>query len=170
MTLTTKQERFCQEYLIDCNGTQAAIRAGYSPAYANTQASKMLALEEIKKRIEELQADRQLRTEIKADRVVNELALIAFSNISDFIEVVDSFPVVKSLENIDPEKMKAIKTIKTSRDGSVTIELHNKLGALVELSKIMGLVSDLNIAIATFHKYGILVKQNGNGEWYIDPM
>ena len=40
--LTAKQQRFVDEYLIDLNATQAAIRAGYTPKYANTNASKLL--------------------------------------------------------------------------------------------------------------------------------
>ena len=42
MALTDKQKRFCDEYLIDLNATQAAIRAGYTEKYANTNASKLL--------------------------------------------------------------------------------------------------------------------------------
>jgi len=55
--LTAKQQRFCDEYLIDLNATQAAIRAGYSSKYANTNASKLLQIttikEFIKKRMDE---------------------------------------------------------------------------------------------------------------------
>ena len=42
LKLTNKQRKFCDEYLIDCNGTQAAIRAGYSPKTANEQAAKLM--------------------------------------------------------------------------------------------------------------------------------
>lgn len=42
MRLTDKQRKFCDEYLIDLNATQAAIRAGYTEKYANTNASKLL--------------------------------------------------------------------------------------------------------------------------------
>ena len=53
--LTAKRERFCQEYVIDCNGTQAAIRAGYSKNGADVQAIRMLRNARIKERIAELQ-------------------------------------------------------------------------------------------------------------------
>lgn len=52
--LTNKQKRFCEEYLIDLNGTQAAIRAGYSAATANEQASRLLANVKVKNKIDEL--------------------------------------------------------------------------------------------------------------------
>lgn len=53
--LTAKQDRFCDEYLIDCNGTQAAIRAGYSERTANRIASQLLAKREIQEAISERQ-------------------------------------------------------------------------------------------------------------------
>ena len=51
--MTDKQKRFADEYIVDCNATQAAIRAGYSEKYANTNASKLLQNTTIKRRIEE---------------------------------------------------------------------------------------------------------------------
>lgn len=53
--LSGKRERFCREYIIDCNGTQAAIRAGYSEKTANPQSARLLVNVSIKKRIKELQ-------------------------------------------------------------------------------------------------------------------
>ena len=53
--LTAKQDRFCDEYLIDCNGTQAAIRSGYSERTANRIASQLLAKREIQEAISERQ-------------------------------------------------------------------------------------------------------------------
>lgn len=47
LKLTKKQRKFADEYLIDCNGTQAAIRAGYSPKTANEQAAKLMANKKI---------------------------------------------------------------------------------------------------------------------------
>lgn len=53
MKLTAKQKRFCEEYLIDCNATQAAIRAGYSPKGINKRVSRMMANDGIKTYIDE---------------------------------------------------------------------------------------------------------------------
>lgn len=58
--MTDKQERFCEEYMIDLNATQAAIRAGYSPKTANEQGSQLLAKLSIQNRIAQLQAVRAL--------------------------------------------------------------------------------------------------------------
>jgi hypothetical protein len=55
--LTAKQAAFCREYIVDCNGTQAAIRAGFSERTAQEQASQMLALPHIDAEVARLQAD-----------------------------------------------------------------------------------------------------------------
>ena len=76
--MTDKQARFCEEYMIDLNATQAAIRAGYSPKTANEQAARLLANVSIQNRIAQLQAEQSRRTGVSADRVVRELAKVAF--------------------------------------------------------------------------------------------
>lgn len=76
--LTDKQERFCQEYLIDLNGTQAAIRAGYSENSAGQIAEQNLKKLEIQDRIKELQQQIALRLEITQDWVLKR-----FKDISD---------------------------------------------------------------------------------------
>ena len=71
--LTLKQARFCEEYLIDLNATQAAIRAGYAAKSANTDGPRMLVNAGIQARIAELQAERSRRTDIRADDVLRTL-------------------------------------------------------------------------------------------------
>ena len=74
--MTEKQQRFCQEYLIDLNTTQAAIRAGYSKKTTNEQAARKLAKVSIQKHLQILMDKRSGRTQVDADRVVRELACI----------------------------------------------------------------------------------------------
>lgn len=80
MALTDRQRRFCQEYLTDLNGTQAATRAGYSAKTANEQAARLLANVSVRAEIERLQEERAARTGVTTDRVVQELAKVAFSD------------------------------------------------------------------------------------------
>lgn len=68
-----RRRRFCEEYLIDLNGTQAAIRAGYSPKSARTTASRLLADENISRVLAELRDQQSKRLEINADYVLNGL-------------------------------------------------------------------------------------------------
>ena len=74
--LTEKQRRFVDEYLIDLNATQAAIRAGYSAKTANEQGARLLANVSIQQAISEKMAERSKRTGVNQDRVVQELAKI----------------------------------------------------------------------------------------------
>ena len=78
--LTEKQKRFCEEYLIDLNATQAAIRAGYSAKTANRIAAENLSKLDIQKYISQLQNSQSERTQITADTVLKELEKIALAD------------------------------------------------------------------------------------------
>ena len=71
--LTPKQEMFIREYLVDLNGTQAAIRAGYSAKTANEQSVRLLANVSIQKEISAAQQKREQRTEINADYILTTI-------------------------------------------------------------------------------------------------
>lgn len=75
--LTEKQKRFCEEYLIDLNATQAAIRAGYSKKTANRIAAENLSKPDIQLHLQELMRQRSERTGITADFVIEQLSHIA---------------------------------------------------------------------------------------------
>ncbi len=74
-------ERFLQEYAIDLNGTAAAIRAGYSEKSAHMRASLLLAKPHVKARLVEILAERMTRTHLAQDRVLEELAKLAFYDV-----------------------------------------------------------------------------------------
>ena len=94
--MNSKQQRFVEEYLIDLNATQAAIRAGYSPKTANVIGCENLSKPEISNAISRAMAERSRRTGISQDRVVQELAKIAFVNITD-ISMTWSFGMYPSV-------------------------------------------------------------------------
>lgn len=85
--LTKKNEVFCEEYLIDLNATQAAIRAGYSVDSAGSIGSELLKKPEIRARIDKAMAERSKRTGINADRVLRELGRLAFVDPSAVIDM-----------------------------------------------------------------------------------
>jgi len=68
--MTPRQERFCEEYLVDLNATQAATRAGYSARTANREGSRLLSNADIQARIAELRGAQSKRTLITADEVL----------------------------------------------------------------------------------------------------
>lgn len=75
-----KQERFCQEYIIDLNATAAAIRAKYSSRRASELGYQLLQKPTVKARIQELLSERAERTMISQDRVLLEIARLAFND------------------------------------------------------------------------------------------
>lgn len=84
--LTAKQKRFVEEYLIDLNATQAAIRAGYSERTAHSIGHELLRKPEIQAAIAEKMAERSKRVEVTADRVLEEWWAIATADPNELIE------------------------------------------------------------------------------------
>lgn len=140
--MTEKQKRFVDEYLIDLNATQAAIRAGYSPDSAKEIGSENLTKPNIAKAVEQALAERSRRTGVNADRVVRELAKIAFVNAG---EVVD-FDTALLRDKISDDDMAAIQSVKIKTFGEDGVErevkLADKLKALELLGKHLGLFKD----------------------------
>ena len=86
MALTAKQQAFVNEYLIDLNATQAAIRAGYSKKTANEQASRLLKVSKVKQAVAEAIAARSERTGIDADWVLTRLAGEATADLAELYD------------------------------------------------------------------------------------
>lgn len=107
--LTNKQKVFCQEYTIDVNATQAAIRAGYSKKNADVIGAELLGKTWVSAYIQELMDARANRTEIKADDILKELLLIAKTDLSKaYDETGNLLPIHK----IPEETRRAIAGIK----------------------------------------------------------
>lgn len=81
--LTPKQESFSLEYLVDLNATQAAIRAGYSPKWAGTNADKLLKNTNVAAAIADAKAERSNRTQITADKLLRHLADQVVADLAD---------------------------------------------------------------------------------------
>lgn len=145
MKLTDRQKVFCEEYLIDLNATQAAIRAGYSPATANRIGSRLLTNVVIRARVEKAMAERSKRTGINADRVLRELARIAFVNAADVIDF-QTATIVSGASEDDTAAIASfrVKTIPTTDGEGIEreIRLFDKLKALELLGKHLGLFNN----------------------------
>ena len=85
--LTAKQQRFVEEYLVDLNATQAAVRSGYSTDTARQMASENLSKPYIQSAITEARLAQQARTGITADRVLMEIANVALADARELVEV-----------------------------------------------------------------------------------
>ena len=93
--LTAKQEAFCREYLIDLNGTQAALRAGYSKKGAHVQAAQLLSNPKVSECLQEMLKKRAERTEIDADWVLKRLAQDATADLADLYDETGQLKAVK---------------------------------------------------------------------------
>lgn len=143
--LTKKQKMFCDEYLIDLNATQAAIRAGYSSESAKEIGSENLTKPNIRAYIDKEIAERSKRTGINQDRVIRELARIAFIKADDVINIntanvkenanQDDLAVIQSVK---------VKTVPTKNGKGIEreIKLADKLKALELLGKHLGMFTD----------------------------
>lgn len=140
--MTKKQKRFCEEYLIDLNATQAAIRAGYSPDTAGAIGAENLTKPEIQRAVAKAMAERSRRTGVNAERVVLELAKVAFVNVGNVIDATDA--TIKT--DADPEDLAAIQSIKVKDMGDMGIEreirMADKLKALELLGRHLGMFND----------------------------
>lgn len=131
--LPDKQARFVEEYLIDLNATQAAIRAGYSEKTARQQAYQLLGRAHIQDAILEAKQRRTERTEVTQDAVVEELRRIAFSLMTNVASWSDGSVVLKDSADLPEEVVAAVAEINrtASRSGvNVKVKLHSKLKAL----------------------------------------
>lgn len=152
--MTAKQKRFCDEYLIDLNATQAAIRAGYSEKTAAEQGARLLVNVKVQTYIQKRKSDRERRTEITQDRVLNELAAIAFSNGANYSKIVKkrtydelgneveySDVEFKDTDELTAEQKKAISAIKQTKFG-IAVETCDKVKALELLGKHLGMFTE----------------------------
>lgn len=114
--LTEKQKVFVNEYLVDLNATRAykvAYKSCKKDETAAQAGSRLLRNVKVKEYIDKRMKDREIRTEITQDKVLQELAAIAFSNGSDFAEVVEEVITVNGEVVLDEEgKPKTYKTVK----------------------------------------------------------
>jgi phage terminase small subunit len=138
--LSDKQKRFCEEYVIDHIGSQAAIRCGYSAKTAEVQAARLLTYAKVKKYISELQSKISAKNEDLAQQVIDELAKLAFSNAQDF---VNGGNTILEIKHLDRNKTAAVSKIKTTvkGDGDIVSEIafHSKPQALEQLGRHLGI-------------------------------
>ncbi|UDL87756.1 terminase small subunit [Mesorhizobium sp. PAMC28654] len=153
--LTAKQQRFVDEYLIDLNGTQAAIRTGYSAKTAAEQASRLLANVRIAKAVAARQAAIAGTLGVTQERIVAELAKIAFADIRKAVSWGRS-PIDATSENarsnglgiypvelvpsdkIDDDTAAAVSEVSLTQTG-IKVKMHDKKSALVDLGKHLGM-------------------------------
>lgn len=144
--ISPKQKQFCKEYLIDHNGTRAAIRAGYSKKTARAQASMLLDKPHVAAYLAQLTKGRDMDLTITAERVLKEIARIAFADPSSY------FVPARSGHGGGPARMKDMDELTPDQRAAVAefdmatkkFKLYDKLNALEKLGKHLKLFTELH--------------------------
>ena len=142
--MTEKQKIFADEYLIDLNATRAYRKAYPSVKRDETAAqagSRMLRNVKVAAYIQERMQERQKRTEITQDRVLQELAAIAFAKATDYAEVKDECVKIKDTKDLDEQQIRALAGIKEGKFG-IEVKLNDKEKALELLGRHLGMFKD----------------------------
>lgn len=149
--------RFIAEFLIDENGTQAAIRAGYSPHSAHATACRLLKRDDVKTEIDAHQqriiAPLLDRYAVTNDKLIRELALLAFSNPADYVRIDDEGQAIIDLSDATRDQFAAITSMKSKvstrtigdvdiHERTTELRLASKRDALVDLARIHGLFKE----------------------------
>lgn len=158
MALNAKQQRFVDEYLVDLNATQAAIRAGYSENTASETGYENLNKPQIAEAITSAKAERSARTGITQDMVLSELAKIGFADIRKAVawgrhptdtesENADPsglrmYPVeLIASEDIDDDTAAAVSEVSLTQSG-IKIKMYDKKAALDSIGKHLGMFTE----------------------------
>lgn len=122
--LTPKQATFVSEYMLDLNATQAAIRAGYSAKTAKQAGTENLSKPAISSAIEARQRERLARTDVTADRVLQEIVSLAMVDATAFRQVKSLDDLAKLPEHV----RRAVVGWKTAADGTFEVKLAKQAG------------------------------------------
>lgn len=140
--LSIMQNRFCEEYVANGGtGTKAAEAAGYAASGSAATASRVLKMQEVAARMEELREEIRTDASITIFALVQELKGIAFSNIMDYLLVGGAGVSPKDIDNLPRHKQQAISelsAIPTEFGSSIKLRLHSKLAAIERLLKMIG--------------------------------
>jgi phage terminase small subunit len=136
--LTAKQQRFIEEYLIDLNATQAAIRAGYSAATARSVGSENLTKPAIAEALQKARNKLAESAGITAERVLKEYARLGFSDMRRYASWDGGLVTLRSSEEMTDDDAAAVLEVSQGQHG-VKLKLHDKKGALDSMAKHLGM-------------------------------
>ena len=147
--LTQKQRRFVEEYLVDLNATQAAIRAGYSKKTARAMGCENLTKPDIAEAIRQGAGQHLRRTGLQVDDVLEGFRRIAFADIRDAVEWGANGVTLRDSSELTDEQAFAVAEVGetvTQHGGSQRIKFHSKTQALEALGRYFALFKD-NLAV-----------------------
>lgn len=141
--MNRRMQLFVNEYLVSLNATEAARRAGYAERHAGLRGYALLRRPDVQLAIRAAMDARAERTGVSADRVVEELASIAFADMRNILEWGTDFVRLKPAESMTAFDRAAIKSISVRIGrrgcGHVRVRLHDKFSALYLLERHLGM-------------------------------
>lgn len=140
--MNPRQRRFVEEYLVDLNATRAAKRAGYAARSATDRGYRLLRKPEIAAAVAKAQKKRAARTRVSADRVVTELAKVAFGDPRRLLSWGPGGVVLRDsaeLTEAEAALVSEVSETRTAAGGTRKVKLHCKLAALNALGKHLAL-------------------------------
>ena len=143
--MTPKQERFVQEYLVDLNATQAAIRAGYSPNGAEVTGCKLLRVAKVREAVDAARDKLAAKAGVTAERIVEEYARLAFSDPRAVMKWGPDGVKLKPSDDLTDGEAALVAEVsqtETKDGGSMKVKLHDKKGALDSLARHLGMFID----------------------------
>jgi phage terminase small subunit len=144
--LTARQQRFVDEYMVDGNARRAAAAAGYSPASAKGLGYQQLQVPAVKAEIEARQRQRAERIGISAEEIIDELALIAFARMGDYVRPGPNGEPILDPMALGGGRSAALAEMDAGIDAGegapsikrVKVRLADKRAALVSLARLLG--------------------------------
>lgn len=180
--LNARERRFVEEYLLDLDPRRAALAAGYAETTAASKAYQWVRKSKEKPHvsiaIEAALADRSKRTQVTADQVMDELAKVGFSNLLDFFSITSDGEPYVDLSSVTREQAAVLAELQVddyvegrgddARDVKrVRVKLHDKLKALEQLAKHLGIADKLDVTSGGEKLQGAVVHvylpDNGRG-------
>ena len=151
LQLSPRRQRFVDEYMIDLCQSKAAARAGYSDMTARAQASLIMRDPIVQAAVRKRMQERVLATHINADRVVLELAKLAFANMADFVQKSENGDILFDFSTVTDDHLAAITELTVDEYADPTgkrqvtrtrFKLADKRAALVDLGRHIGMFKE----------------------------
>lgn len=136
--MTDMAWNFCHAYVRMGRKQAAALSVGCTQKSAASTATKWLKNPKVIKKIEQLKKKLNIKLELKAEDVIREYMRIAFTNLTDVVDISEGIPKLKELEAINPDHLAAIQAISQTANG-LKIKMHDKKGSLDSLSNHLGI-------------------------------
>jgi phage terminase small subunit len=140
--MTAKQLRFVEEYLVDLNASAAAKRAGYSDKTSDSIGFSLLRKIEIQQAIQSKRLERSAKTGITAERVIREIARVAFADPRDVMMWGEGGVTLRDSASLTDDQAAAVMEVSqtvSQAGGSLKVKMHNKVEALEKLARHVGL-------------------------------